>query len=205
MQPNRGFLLALSIAVFALAGDLEAQYVAAPNGFGIGVSVGAVTYSDSVQSFNAGGGADASVRYTFNALQLVGGGGYAVVSVKDLDANRKVWNIFGDLRLSLKSSGQPGIAPYIGGRLGYVWSSVDITELDLSGLSEAKTSGWTFAGLIGALFPLSPKFAIDGQFTFGVASLGDIEFNTGDKLENSSESGVTGSLRVGIVYSFGGY
>ena len=205
MHLNRGFLLALSLAAAALAGDLNAQYIAAPTGFGIGVSAGGVTFSDSIQSFNAGGGADASVRYTFNALQLVGGGGYAVVSVKDLDASRKVWNIFGDLRLSLKSSEQPGIAPYIGGRLGYVWSSIDITELGLPGFSEAKTSGWTFAGVVGALFPLSPKFAIDALLTFGVASLGDIEFNTGDKLPDSGDNGTTGSLRVGIVYSFGGY
>ncbi len=190
-------------AVAANADTVSAQYVAAPNGLSVGAIGGAVSFADSTNSFNFGFGADASVRYTFNGLQLVGGGGYNSVAVENLSSNRNVWTVFADLRLLMKTV--PGIAPYIGARVGYGWSTVDISELEISNLTEAKQNGWAFFGEFGVLFPLTPNWAIDSMLTFGVVPFGDIEFNTGDILPNSSTTGTSGSLKVGIVYSFTPY
>jgi len=195
--------IALMTAIAATHDDAAAQYIAAPNGFAVGAMAGGVSFADSTNSLNFGFGAEATIRWTFNGLQLIGGGGYNSVAVENLNSNRNVWTVFADLRLLMKTV--PGIAPYIGGRIGYGWSSVDISELEISNFTEAKQTGWIFAGVFGVLFPLSPNWAVDSTLTFGVAPFGDIEFNTGDKLPDSSTTGMTGSLKVGIVYSFTPY
>jgi opacity protein-like surface antigen len=194
---------ALLTAIAAATNTASAQHIAAPNGFAVGAMAGGVTFADSTNSTNFGFGADANIRWTFSGLQLVGGGGYNSVAVENLSANRIVWTVFADLRLLMKTT--PGAAPYIGIRVGYGWSTVDISELEISNFTEAKQNGPTFSGIFGVLFPLSPNFAIDGALTFGVAPFGDIEFNTGDKLPDSSTTGMVGSLKVGIVYSFTPY
>jgi hypothetical protein len=163
----------------------------------------ALSFSDSVQNWNWGGVGELSLRSTFGGMQVALGAAYGQVAVEDLDANRVVWGFFVDPRLLLKTT--PGAAPYIGARVSYLLSSIDVSELGISGITEAKSKGWVFAGEFGVLFPLGAQWAFDAMLTFGVATFGDIDVDGGTTIPDSSDSGTTGSLKIGIVYSFSAY
>lgn len=196
--------LFLFIALAALVpSKASAQYVAAPNGLAIGANVGAVSFSDSISDYNFGGVGEAALRYTYNGLQVAGGFDYAIVEVDNLSKNRKVWGFFIDPRLLLKTTA--GTAPYIGARVAWSKWTVDVSELTLPGVTDAEAAGWTFAGEFGVLIPLGAQWALDTMLTFGVGTFGDIELNDGTTIPNSDDSGTTGSLRVGIAYSFTPY
>ncbi len=197
-----GLTLALLTLLTGLWAPREstAQYPVAPNGFAVEASGGLVSFSDSINSFNFGGGGSVGLRYTVSGVQLSGVVGYSAVTVEDLEASRRVWSFSLDPRIMLKTT--PGAAPYVGARIGYAMWSVDVGDLNLPGATEAESEGWVFAATFGALIPLAKKWALDARLVFGVGAFGDIELDDGTEISSTEENGAAGSFTVGIVYSF---
>ena len=202
---NRRFAVVGTIAVSlaALAASAAAQDVAPP-GFGVGIDAGVVTLSPEANQREWGGAAEGAVRYTWaSGFQVLAGGTYGFSSVEDFDENRKFWGLFGDGRLLL-SMGAQSVVPWVGGRVGYVSQSLSVAELpNNQGPGEFRGTGWAISGLVGMLARLSNQLAFEAYLAFGVAPFSDIELN-GEKVPDTSNTDFTSSLKVGLVYSFGG-
>lgn len=201
---KRGFAAVgiIAVGLAALAASAAAQDVAPP-GFGVGIDAGVVTLSPQADQREWGGAVEGSVRYTWaSGFQVLAGGTYGFAGVKDVSENRKFWGLFADGRLLL-SMGAQSVVPWVGGRAGYISQSLNVAELpNNEGRGEFRGTGFTFSGLVGILARLSNQLAFEAYLAFGVAPFGDIELN-GEKLEGTSNTDFTSSLKVGLVYSFG--
>ncbi len=202
---NRGLALIGLIAagLTSLPAVGEAQDVAPP-GFGVGIDAGVVTLSPEADQREWGGAAEGSVRYTWaSGFQVLAGATYGFAGVKDVDENRTFWGLFADGRLLLNMSAR-SVVPWVGARAGYISQSLNIEELpNNQGRGEFRGTGWSGSGLVGILARLSDQLAFEAYLSFGVAPFGDIELN-GQKLPDTSNTDFTASLKVGLVYSFGG-
>jgi hypothetical protein len=98
-----------------------------------------------------------------------------------------------DPRLLLNSG--PGVAPFIGARVAYAQWSLD------TALGELSASGWNFVAEVGVLVPIAAQLSLEGMLAFGYATFGDIE-QDGTTIPDSEDSGTTGSLKAGLVYTF---
>lgn len=202
---NRGLAIVglVTASLAALPAAATAQDVAPP-GFGVGIDAGVVTLSPQADQREWGGAGEGSVRYTWESgFQVLAGATYGFASVEDFDENRTFWGLFGDGRLLL-SMGARSVVPWVGGRIGYLSQSLDVAELpNNQGPGEFRGTGWSFSGLVGILARLSNQLAFEAYLAFGVAPFGDIELN-GVKQPGTSNTDFTSSLKVGLVYSFGG-
>jgi len=193
----------ITASLAALPASAAAQDVAPP-GFGVGIDAGVVTLSPQADQREWGGAVEGAVRYTWDSgFQVLAGGTYGSASVKDIDENRTFWGLFGDGRLLL-SMGARSVVPWVGGRVGYLSQSLSVAELpNNQGPGDFSGTGWSFSGLVGMLARLSNQLAFEAYLAFGVAPFGNIELN-GEKLQDTSNTDFTSSLKVGLVYSFGG-
>jgi hypothetical protein len=192
-------LLVAAIAIIALSSEVSAQNNANPPGFGLGATIGGVSFSDSINDFNFGYAAEGNVRYSFESgFHIVGGVTYGKLNVENQSGDRDILGFWVDPRLTL-NQGRPGVAPYIGGRLAYNswdWSG------EINGVPrEASATGWTLGLAVGVYVPLARTLALEAALNLGFTSFGDIDLD-GTSLPNSSDSGVSSALKVGLVYTF---
>jgi hypothetical protein len=202
---NRGLALVglVAASLTAVSATATAQNVAPP-GFGVGIDAGVITLSPEADQREWGGAVEGAVRYTWaSGFQVLAGGTYGFAGVKDISENRTLWGLFADGRLLL-SMGAQSVVPWVGGRVGYVSQSLNVEELpNNQGRGEFRGTGWSASGLVGMLARLSDQLAFEAYLAFGVAPFGDVELN-GEKLPDTSNTDFTASLKIGLVYSFGG-
>jgi hypothetical protein len=204
---NRIALFALAAGVPVLPLRAAAQDVTPP-GFGFGVSGSVISISPEENKREWGGTGNAFLQYTWaSGLQVVGGASYGGVSAQEVasltvSGTRKVFSVFGDVRLILNTRARSA-APYVGAHIAYLDHSLSTTlaggDLEVSG------TGWNYAGIFGVYLRLTDKLAADFSLTFGLAPFSDPDATLdGEALDLKGGTTYTGSLGAGLVYSLGG-
>lgn len=178
-----------------------------PSGFGLGIGGAALTISPEENKRVWGGEGSAFLQYTWSSgIQVVGGAGYGAVDAGEVSSfsvsgTRKLFSVFGEARLILNTNARTA-APYVGAHVAYLDHDLDTTyagaQLKVSG------TGWNYAGVFGVILRIANNLAADFSGTFGVAPFKDPDGTyDGDALALKGATTYTGSLGVGLVYSFG--
>lgn len=199
-------LLGLTVALLLVPVKAASQDVTPP-GFGLGIGGSALTVSPEENKRVWGGEGSAFLQYTWpSGIEVVGGASYGAVDAGEIlslsvSGTRKLLSIFAEARLILNTNAQTA-APYIGAHVAYLDHDLDTTyagaALKVSG------TGWDYAGVFGVILRIANNLAADFSGTFGVAPFKDPDATyDGDPLTLKGATTYTGSLGVGLVYSFG--
>lgn len=192
---NLATLLVAAVATCVCATPGFSQGTPAYSGIGVGASGGWVALGgDAFKNLHSAFGAEVTARYTWPSnFQLLLGGHYSNHSLEELDTKLAVLSVFADARYVLAMVNSERIAPYIGGRIGYVRLSPD------NGPAAGSANGASFGGLVGFLFEIVPNLAFEAYGYFGGLIIG----STGNlPLESDEDTGNMTIIQVGLVYTF---
>ncbi len=195
---NRKALLLIAVLVAVILRPSLAAGQPAPPGFAIGVLGGFESWSRESGEREYGPAVEGMVRYTFESgLQLAAGVTYSSMSVDLVPDNRQVWDIWGDVRVTLTNWNKA--SAYIGMRVGFVnqklSTTINATPTDIS------ASGAMGAAQIGLLVPISRMIAFDALGQFGLSWTNDLEAD-GQPVDRPVKTGWIGGLKAGLVLSF---
>jgi hypothetical protein len=191
----RRTLSCLATVVVGLASPAaaQAQEYPAPAGLGFGLNVGYVELSG--QDFDlvgSGVGVEATGRYTWESgFQVLLGVQYSSHTVID-QGDLTVIAVSADPRYVLRLFNSDRLAPFLGGRVSYVYQS-------LSDGGES-ANGFVIGGEVGFIFEFLPPVAIEASGYFGGLLLdGRVVEGVGSSSGNAS--GTMGSARIGVLIS----
>ncbi|KPK63924.1 MAG: hypothetical protein AMS21_06490 [Gemmatimonas sp. SG8_38_2] len=191
-----GFLL-LVVTATMLSTAAFAQDTPARVGFAAGASAGfADLGGDAFENLSSAFGLEASARYTWagNFQALIGFhyGSHEVGGAADSDVS--LVSIFADGRYVLAMMNSQRFSPYVGGRIAYVGLSPSAAGIDGS-------SGFSIGGLVGFLFEVAPRLAIEAYGYFGGLVMGDAVVLPSDTDDSNGNLTI---VQFGLVYTLGG-
>lgn len=170
----------------------------APPGFAIGILGGFESWSLETDEREYGPAVEGMVRYTFDSgLQLAAGVTYSSMNVDLVPDNRQVWDIWGDVRVTLTNWNKA--SAYIGMRAGFV--NQKLSTVINAQPTDISASGAMGAGQIGLLVPISRTIAFDALGQFGLSWTNDLEAN-GEPVDRPVKTGWIAGLKAGLVVSF---
>ena len=193
----RRTLSCLATVVVGLASPAaaQAQEYPAPAGLGFGLNVGYVELSG--QDFDlvgSGVGVEATGRYTWESgFQVLLGVQYSSHTVID-QGDLTVIAISADPRYVLRLFNSDRLAPFLGGRVSYVYQSLS------DGGDDGSANGIVIGGEVGFIFELMPPVAIEASGYFGGLLL-DGRVVEGPGSNSGNSSGTMGSARIGVLIS----
>lgn len=186
-------------AVTLFATGAMGQETPARLGLGLAAQAGYVDFGGEAFSRIEGAlGVEVSARFTWPSnFQLAGGVHYSSHGVADASSKLDVWAAFLDARYIFAMVTSQRVAPYFGGRAGYVRQSF------IEGSVNEAVNGATFGGEVGVLFEIVPHLAVDAFAYFGGLILG-APANPNFPFDSEDTNGNMSIAQVGLVYTFGG-
>jgi len=189
-------LLVATATATMLSTAAFAQDTPARVGFATGASAGFADFGgDAFANLNSAFGLEVTARYTwagnFQALLGLHYGSHAVAGAGDSDLS--LISIFADGRYVLAMMNSQRFSPYIGGRIAYVGLNPNAAGVD-------GTGGFSVGGLVGFLFEVVPRLAVEAYGYFGGLVMGDAVALPSD---TDDANGNLTIVQFGLVYNLG--